>query len=128
MDDVASTTNMVAVIFRLLKLRNYLCSSSLDEIRIQDSLSFNRFLTTFVFTRLFLCRKLLFCHQSVFLPMQSLGRFLFTLVDLSSYYLRLLFQLHCCLHASSELNNVCFVKNALRIGVVRPAQRLQTVV
>ena len=36
-NDVASTTNEVAVIYPAYQLRYYLCSSSLDEIGTQDS-------------------------------------------------------------------------------------------
>ena len=35
-EDVASTTNEVAVIFSAFQLRDYLCSSSPDEIRTQE--------------------------------------------------------------------------------------------
>ena len=43
-DDVASTTNEVAIIYPAFQLRDYLCSSSFDEYSCTESLSFNLFL------------------------------------------------------------------------------------
>ena len=87
------------------QLRNYLCSSSLDEIDTQDPYHSIDFLQPLFYQVL----PVLASHDlsSICFLIDAITQqaILCTLVDLSTNYLRLLFQPHCCLQTKSQLNN-----------------------